>query len=196
MFKVDLRSSIPIHEQIKSGLRDLVIKGLLKPGEDLPSAKSFAETLLVSPNAVLRAYRELVKEGFLDQRPGNVHAIASSAQDRAARSVGDVLQQFVESVQVSRNSGLSYADMESIIALLKDRDNSGGEKVLPEIFSKLFFEPRPASGGMAVCPYCRESIRENEKAARCILCRTAHHDECWTEIGHCSVFGCKGKVKL
>jgi len=196
MFRVDLRSSVPIHEQIKTGLRDLVIKGLLKSGEELPTAKSFAETLLVSPNAVLRAYRELVKEGLLEQRPGPIHAIASSAQDRAQRSVGDVLQQFVESVQTSRHSGLSYADMESIIALLKDSDDSGREKVLPEIFSKLFFDPRPASGGMAVCPYCRERIQENETAVRCLLCRTIHHNECWTESGHCSVFGCKGKVRL
>jgi len=196
MFQVDLRSSVPIPEQIKTGLRNLVVKGLLKPGEELPPAKVFAETLLVSPNSVHRAYRELVKEGFLEQRAGQIHLIASSAQDRAARSVGDVLQRFVESVQTSQHSGLSYADMESIIELLKGRDDSGREKVLPEIFSKLYFEPRPASGGKAVCPYCRESIQENEKTVRCILCRTTHHNECWTEGAHCSVFGCNGKVKL
>jgi hypothetical protein len=51
--------------------------------------------------------------------------------------------------------------------------------------------------GQAICPYCKDQIGEAENGiVSCRDCRTAHHRDCWTETGRCSVFGCKCKVEL
>jgi len=65
MIIIDLGSFIPIYEQIKAGFRRNVGLGVLKPGDDLPSIRELAETLLVNPNTVARSYRELEMEGLI-----------------------------------------------------------------------------------------------------------------------------------
>lgn len=44
--------------------------GILKPGEPLPSIRELATTLIINPNTVARAYRDLEKEGFIYTRKG------------------------------------------------------------------------------------------------------------------------------
>ena len=50
--------------------------------------------------------------------------------------------------------------------------------------------------GEALCPYCKESISEQDKAVSCRECRTIHHQDCWNETDRCSVFGCGNKTEL
>lgn len=42
----------------------------------------------------------------------------------------------------------------------------------------------------AVCPYCRTKIGEDEGPLVCEGCGTAHHTDCYTENGGCTIFGC------
>jgi hypothetical protein len=41
------------------------------------------------------------------------------------------------------------------------------------------------------CPVCGTSLRE--ALVRCEMCRTPHHEQCWTYMGRCSTYGCRGK---
>ena len=195
MLRVDVRSPIPIHEQVKSGLRELVMKGQLKPGDSLPATADLAETLLISPQAVSRAYRELAKEGLLELRRDGP-AISRTAHSRAFRKLADVVQQFMESVESATWNGLSWEDLESILQMLKSQDLQQKENVVPSIFKKLYFDAVTGRSDKAMCPYCREGIADASRVVSCLLCRTVHHQECWEETGHCSVFGCKGRVRL
>ena len=194
MFQIDLRSAIPIHEQIKSGLRELILKGHLKPGDPLLPAGEFAETLLVNPQAVARAYRELMKENVLQQAPGG-YIISTNASHQASRSVADLVQDFVEAAQSSRSAGLSWNDLAAILDLLRSETPSQ-KNIIPSIFKKLYFDSPPNSAEKAICPYCRETLLNTADTVCCLICRTIHHKECWEETSHCSVFGCKGRVTL
>ena len=60
----------PIYRQIESQVRYLVASGRLKPGEELPPIRVLAEELLINPNTVARAYRELEMAGLLTKRQG------------------------------------------------------------------------------------------------------------------------------
>jgi hypothetical protein len=42
------------------------------------------------------------------------------------------------------------------------------------------------------CPYCKGELTDNYDLLRCSECATLHHESCWRENGHCSVFGCAG----
>jgi GntR family transcriptional regulator len=70
MIKVETKSFIPIYEQIKKEIKNRISQGIFKANEPLPSMRELATQLLINPNTVARAYRELEQEGFIYTRKG------------------------------------------------------------------------------------------------------------------------------
>ena len=65
MVQLNYRDAKPIYEQIKDGLRKLVVANALSAGEKLPSVRELASQLAINPNTIQRAYRELESEGYI-----------------------------------------------------------------------------------------------------------------------------------
>ena len=65
MLSLDYRDARPIYEQVRDGLRRLVVTGALVQGEKLPSVRSMASSLAINPNTIQRAYEALEAEGYL-----------------------------------------------------------------------------------------------------------------------------------
>ena len=63
MIQLNYRDAKPIYEQVKEGIRKLVVSGALKPEEKLPSVREMASKFAINPNTIARAYRELEEEG-------------------------------------------------------------------------------------------------------------------------------------
>lgn len=59
---------VPIYLQIMNQIKYLVASGRLASGEELPPIRVLAEQLLVNPNTVARAYRELEIAGIVEKR--------------------------------------------------------------------------------------------------------------------------------
>lgn len=59
---------VPIYLQIVNQIKYLVASGRLAAGEELPAIRVLAEQLLVNPNTVARAYRELETAGIVEKR--------------------------------------------------------------------------------------------------------------------------------
>lgn len=70
MISINLRDSRPIYEQVKDAFRRLIISGALSPEEKLPSVRELAAQLVINPNTIQRAYRELEAEGYINSIPG------------------------------------------------------------------------------------------------------------------------------
>jgi GntR family transcriptional regulator len=70
LLAVDLESESPIYQQIADGLRRLVARGELEPGEVLPSVRELGDAVGVNLNTVARAYRILAGEGLIELRHG------------------------------------------------------------------------------------------------------------------------------
>ena len=70
MFDIDVKSRVPIYEQLTENVKCLIIQGVLTPGEQLPSVRSLAQELTINPNTIQKAYRELEREGYVISRPG------------------------------------------------------------------------------------------------------------------------------
>lgn len=70
MLSLDYRDARPIYEQVRDGLRRLVVTGALVQGEKLPSVRAMASTLAINPNTIQRAYEALEAEGYLYSVPG------------------------------------------------------------------------------------------------------------------------------
>jgi GntR family transcriptional regulator len=67
---INTGSSTPIYKQITDQVRLAVATGRLTVGDQLPSVRVLAETLVLNPNTVARAYSDLAREGLLESRPG------------------------------------------------------------------------------------------------------------------------------
>lgn len=70
MLNLDYRDARPIYEQVKDGLRRLMVTGVIQEGEKLPSVRTMAGTLAINPNTIQRAYNELEGEGYIYSVPG------------------------------------------------------------------------------------------------------------------------------
>ena len=65
MLTLNYRDSRPIYEQIKDGLRRMIVTGAMAQDEKLPSVRALATQLSINPNTIQRAYNELEAEGYL-----------------------------------------------------------------------------------------------------------------------------------
>ena len=65
MLHLDYRDSRPIHQQVRDGLRRLMVTGVLQPGDQLPSVRKLATELAINPNTIQRAIAQLEAEGFV-----------------------------------------------------------------------------------------------------------------------------------
>ena len=70
MLNLDYRDARPIYEQVKDGLRRLMVSGAIREGEKLPSVRAMASALAINPNTIQRAYEALEAEGYLCSVPG------------------------------------------------------------------------------------------------------------------------------
>src|SRR5581483_6890279 len=70
-FRINASSGEPVYRQIIHQLRHAIETGLLQPGDGLPSVRSLALELVVSPNTVVKAYEELEQHGWIHNRPGS-----------------------------------------------------------------------------------------------------------------------------
>ena len=71
----------PIYEQISSQIKEQIMKGILKPGEPLPSMRKLAKNLHVSVITTQRAYDDLQRDGFLVTVPAKGTFVSTQNQD-------------------------------------------------------------------------------------------------------------------
>ena len=93
MFCLNYRDARPIYEQVKDGLRHLVVTGAIAPGEQFPSVRSLAASLAINPNTIQRAYEALEAEGYLSTQAGKGCFAASRSDVNEARR-SKLLSQF------------------------------------------------------------------------------------------------------
>jgi|LSQX01.3.fsa_nt_gb GntR family transcriptional regulator len=77
MLLIDPRSTKPIYEQIADGLKENILKGLLLPGEKLPSIREMSGILTVNPNTVSKAYSELERQRVIETISGRGTFVSS-----------------------------------------------------------------------------------------------------------------------
>ena len=70
MLQLNYRDGRPIYEQVRDGLRQLLVTGAIQPGEKLPSVRQLAGQLAINPNTIQRAYENLEQEGYVYSVPG------------------------------------------------------------------------------------------------------------------------------
>ncbi len=68
--KVDVKSALPVYEQVKRALKIAILSGRLEEGDQLMSIRELALKLQINPNTIIKVYYQLEMEGFVASRPG------------------------------------------------------------------------------------------------------------------------------
>ena len=113
-FRLDGRSAVPPYLQIVQQVRQALRMGLIDVGDQLPSVREVVTATAVNPNTVLKAYRDLEREGLVRGRPGmgtfvirTLPGTDPAAQRRFLAAMTDLLRS-------ARSAGLRPDDIESI----------------------------------------------------------------------------------
>lgn len=106
MLNLDYRDARPIYEQVRDGLRRLMVSGVIQEGEHLPSVRAMATSLAINPNTIQRAYELLEAEGYVSSVPGKGSFAAPHHQVDSARRDG-LLRTFDETATELFFLGLS-----------------------------------------------------------------------------------------
>ena len=110
MVQLDYRDSRPIYEQIKQGLRRLVVSHAILPDEKLPSVRELAARLAINPNTIQRAYRRLEAEGWIATVPGKGCFVCGDGEIRE-REKKRLLLSFDEAAAALLTMGASHGEL-------------------------------------------------------------------------------------
>ena len=121
MISLNYRDSRPIYEQIKDGLRKLIVTGAMAPDEKLPSVRSLATQLSINPNTIQRAYNELENEGYIYSVPGKGSFAAGNAgaEEARRRELKDKVRELVAEL---RYLGVSQEELQALVAEREEND--------------------------------------------------------------------------
>ena len=109
----------PVYQQIVNQVKYLVASGRLGPGDDLPPIRALAEQLLINPNTVARAYRELEQAGVVAKRQGSGTYVSNTGSPLALRERRRILAERADArLAEARSLGIP---LEEVIKTLQQR---------------------------------------------------------------------------
>lgn len=119
MITIDLKSRIPIYEQLKNNIIELVVLDVFKPGEKLPSVRTLAAELGVNPNTIQKSYQDLEKESivyslggrgtFISEKDVIMSAYRKNALKDFLQSLKKLIKSDISADEVKRYVDKTYA---------------------------------------------------------------------------------------
>jgi GntR family transcriptional regulator len=113
-FHLDPRSGVAPYLQIVQQVRQALLLGLLSEGDQLPTVKQVVAKVVINPNTVLKAYRDLEREGLVAPKPG-VGTFVTRTLGQASLVEHEPLRRELEAwLAKARAAGLTDAGIEAL----------------------------------------------------------------------------------
>jgi GntR family transcriptional regulator len=113
-FQLDPTSGVATYLQLVQQVHQALQLGLLEPGEQLPTAQQVVAKLAINPNTVLKAYRDLEREGLVQPRPGLGTFVIGSLPRTDPAAQARYLASMTGWMRKAREAGLGPDDIEAI----------------------------------------------------------------------------------
>ena len=114
MIKLDLQSKTPLYLQMEQQIIDLILMGVLKENEQLPSVRNLARDLGINPNTIQKAYQDMESRGIIYSvvGRGNFVASPSAAESLKRRECVAALEKLL---QDARHAGFSAQELHQAV---------------------------------------------------------------------------------
>jgi GntR family transcriptional regulator len=113
-FRLDTHSGMAPYLQIVQQVKQALRLGRLKPGDQMPTVREVVASLTINPNTVMKAYRELEREGLLVSRPGIGIFVQRALGSVAPATLAALRHDLTLWVQSAREAGLDDEDVHAI----------------------------------------------------------------------------------
>lgn len=117
---ISAHDGVPIYLQIVNQVKYLVASGRLSAGEELPAIRTLAEQLLINPNTVARAYRELEQAGVVEKRRTAGTYVSGAALKLARRERLKIVSERIDALLAEARQ--MNIDTGTLVELLRERD--------------------------------------------------------------------------
>ena len=113
-FQLDATSGVATYLQLVQQVHQALQLGLLEPGDQLPTAQQVVAKLAINPNTVLKAYRDLEREGLVQPRPGQGTFVVGTLPRTDPLAQARFLKAMNSWLRDARAAGLAPDDIEAI----------------------------------------------------------------------------------
>lgn len=115
VISVDTKNRRPIYEQLIDSIKELVLRGVLKPGEQLPGVRTLAMELAINPNTIAKSYAELERLGIIYSLPGRGSFVADDITDLELNRREEVKAQLQKAIKAAAEAGFDKSELVSFI---------------------------------------------------------------------------------
>ncbi len=119
-FRIDRGSGVATYVQLVLQVKQALRLGILGVGDQLPTAREVVASTAINPNTVLKAYRELEREGLVEARPGTGTFIRRSLTNADAAVDSPLGRDLGAWMQRARAADLSRDDVDALVKALLD----------------------------------------------------------------------------
>lgn len=81
MFNIDVMSRTPVYEQLVEQVEMMILTGVMKSNDKMPSVRNLSGSLSINPNTIQKAYTELDRKGLITSVPGKGSFISANAKE-------------------------------------------------------------------------------------------------------------------
>ncbi len=117
MIQLDYKDRRPLYEQVTERFKELILTGVLQPDEKIPSVRSMAIELSVTPNTIQRAYSELEKAGYIYTVTGRGNFVSDGTTLRDIH-LQQLLGQVRSAISQAKNAGISRDEILETLELI------------------------------------------------------------------------------
>ncbi len=115
MFQLDYGDHRPLYEQIKEKFIRLIIGGILKENDKIPSVRELAVALAINPNTIQKAYRDLESDGYIYSQRAKGSYVAPIDNVQRKNDSADVMCEYEKIVQKLKFLGADYDELLKIL---------------------------------------------------------------------------------
>jgi GntR family transcriptional regulator len=128
-FRVDGRSGVAPYLQIVRQVRQALRMGVLDVGDQLPSVREVVAAVAINPNTVLKAYRDLEREGLVEARAGHGTFVRARPPGPPPGTHSRLGRSLARWVRDAREAGLDDESMESLLRVALRAADSDTEEI-------------------------------------------------------------------
>ncbi|GAX56989.1 GntR family transcriptional regulator [Streptomyces olivochromogenes] len=125
-YRIDRRSGVATYVQIVQQTKQALRLGMLEPGDKLPTAREVVEATAINPNTVLKAYRELEREGLVEARRGLGTFVKRSLGTAPADS--PLRAELDDWAARAREAGLDQDDVAALFTAVLEKFSKGDKE--------------------------------------------------------------------
>ncbi|GAB2697073.1 GntR family transcriptional regulator [Kitasatospora kifunensis] len=124
-YRIDRHSGVAAYLQIVQQTKRALRLGVLRAGDRLPTARAVVEATAINPNTVLKAYRELEREGLAEGRRGVGTFVRGSLPDPRSTADPALRAELTSWVRRARAAGLDREDAAALVSLALEHGYAG-----------------------------------------------------------------------